>query len=86
MTVGVVEATYPSLVGECRQYRAKIFLKLAGGRLKAGDVTACRQYLRAALRDDPFVSWKAPVALLLSAAPAPMRRAAMERYVSPTKI
>jgi glycosyltransferase involved in cell wall biosynthesis len=86
MTLGAVESTYPALIRECRLYRAKIFLKLAGVRLTDGERRAARQYLWAALRCDPFGSWKVPAALLLSAAPESIRHAMLKRYVSPTKI
>jgi glycosyltransferase involved in cell wall biosynthesis len=86
MTVGAVESEWPSLVRACRLYRAKVLLKLAAGRLTAGERRAARQYLWAALRSDPFVSWKVPAALLLSAAPDSFREAMLKRYVSPTKI
>jgi glycosyltransferase involved in cell wall biosynthesis len=86
MTLGAVEGTYPQLVGDCRFYRANAFLKLGGMHLRLGDAPAARQYLWSALRADPFVSWKASAALLLSAAPSSVRHAVLSRYVSPTKI
>jgi glycosyltransferase involved in cell wall biosynthesis len=86
MTLGAVESAYPTLIRECRIYRAKIFLKLAAVRLTAAESRAARQYLWAALRSDPFVSWKVPAALVLSAAPEHIRGAVLKRYVTPTKI
>ena len=36
MTLGIIEATRPAYIRECRSYRAKILLKLGGRRLTAG--------------------------------------------------
>jgi glycosyltransferase involved in cell wall biosynthesis len=86
MTLGAVEATYPWLLRECRMYRARIFLKLGAARLSEGEGREARRYLWAALRSDPWCSWKVPAALLLASAPDAVGAAVMKRYVSPTKI
>jgi hypothetical protein len=86
MTLGAVEARYPSLLRECRRYRARIFLKLGGMRLADGASGEARSYLWSALRCDPWFSWKVPAALLLTAAPEAVSSAVIKRYVTPTKI
>ena len=86
MILGAVEARYPSLLRECRLYRAKIFLKLGASRLSDGERSEARRYLWSALRSDPWFSWKVPAALLLTAAPEAVSSAVIKRYVTPTKI
>jgi glycosyltransferase involved in cell wall biosynthesis len=86
MTLGIVEAASPDLIGDTRHYRARVFLKLGGRRLAAGDRRGGRGYLLAALRSSPLASWKIPAALALTLLPGAMPQRVLSRYVTPTKI
>jgi len=86
MTLGMIEAARPDLIGDTRHYRARVFLKLGGRCLAAGDRHGSRAYLLAALRSHPLASWKIPAALALTLLPGAMPQRVLSRYVTPTRI
>jgi glycosyltransferase involved in cell wall biosynthesis len=75
VTLALVEATYPALVGACRRARAHLYFNEARWRQQHDDLRACRAYLRAASAMSPATyALKSVVAALLTFAPRPVQQ------------
>jgi glycosyltransferase involved in cell wall biosynthesis len=65
MTLGMVEASYPHLISDCRAFRARQFLSHALHLLRTDDVKAARFYMSNALREGMWRAWFSPALVLL---------------------
>ncbi len=80
-TLAIEEAYHPHLLSDCRFARARLFLWMASGWLSQGEPKKARIYLKNAIKQYPWRSWKAPLALLLTFLPQNVQKIAIERYI-----